>query len=715
MSKQPNAKISSIDVSGALAMPGVVDVITAADVKAMGGMNESGFFPGDYPIFAETDVKWVGQPVALVLGTESGAAHGGAMFGVKVNYTDIQKPIVTIDEAIAAQSFFKSNPYMKLPSGYKVGDSKTAIAGSKHTLSGSLYTPMQDHFYLETLSTKATPDDNGFTIQNSSQGTTALRSTLARALGEPESKVRVITRRSGGGFGGKLSGNWNQACAVAVGAKKSKHPVVYQLWRSEQMNHAGKRHAYRCDYEVGFDDDGKVNGIDLTFYNNGGWTYDFTLGSMMMCLMWADGPYFFKNYTSAGHCCRTNLFSNTAMRAPGAINSAFFIEQIMVHIATSLGKDPNAVKHGNLYTNGDRTPMGQTITNPNIQACWDEVIKKSDYDTLSGQVTTYNKNNRWRKQGISLTPIKYSIMRSGSTQAVHVNICADGTLNVVTSGIEIGQGLFTKVAQALAFSLGCPYEYIRMVGTDSNRIPPTDETGGSIGSGMSASAALEAGKIMKARLKDIWTDGLFWKDVIKLAMERHINLSCTGFAVGSSASVPFSYHTWGAAVSVAEIDVLTGETQLLRTEIVYDCGQSLSPIVDIGQVQGAFVQALGLFFYEDMVVGSDGAPQGTAGTWNYKPPSSLTIPIEFNVTFLKNVKAPEAISTLGSKTTGEPPMFLAFSAYFAVKHAIEAAREQNKAAGPFILKIPANVVNTQLACSTKLTQLSLQAPAPDPE
>lgn len=430
-----------------------------------------------------------------------------------------------------------------------------------------------------------------------------------------------------------------------------------------------------------------------------------------MCQLWADNVYFVPNYKSTGSCVRTNLAPNTAMRSPGALQGIYMTESIIERVAYELKLDPLTIRQNNFYQQGQTTPYGQPIQYYSLPTCWSQLRSSCNYDQRVQQVQTFNQNNRWRKRGIRMTPVKYPMGLAGSQCAVLLNVFAeDGTIMLAHSGCEIGQGLSTKVAQAVAYELNIDLSLISITSTSTEKIPNFTNTGGSSTSESVTQAAINACQTLNASLAPIkkTMPNATWPQLIAAAANSQINLSVSGYFsyAHEDGNFPFAYFVFGAACTEAEVDLLTGEIEIIQTDIVYDCGISLNPAVDIGQVEGAFVQGIGFFFTEECIYLNGRLLNN--GTWDYKPASSQDIPIVFNVTFLNQSPnlAPHAV--LSSKATGEPPYQLAASAYFAVKDAIYAARAAGGLNGYVSLNTPITTDQIQLACGISINQLNLQ-------
>lgn len=710
-SSEALATLSALDTSPASAVPGFVGVVTAADIP---GANDVGLFPGDEPLFVATggDITYRSQPLALVVAETEAAARRAAR-AVKVSFDspkDGSTPITSLSQAISAKSFIPSSQKASFIDNISCGDLDKGFAAAAHVFSGTVSTGCQRHFYMEPQNALVQPGpDLTVGVHTSTQDPSTTQSKLATVLKRPAHRVNVTLTRAGGGFGGKLSRSAPVAAAAAVAADKLGVPVRVILGRKEDMEVTGGREPIQSSYKVGVDKNGTVVALKVTTYVDAGATVDNSFGDADMYQLWADNTYFLPNYSCDLVVCRTNLPTNTSMRAPGAVQSIFLIESVLERVAAELGLAAQAVREANFYKVGQVTPFKQPIKYCSLPTLWSSIQKSANVDALRKDAASFNSANRWRKRGVSLVPTKYGISWGGLTSGAQIHIYAsDGTVSVSHGGCEIGQGLSTKVAQAVAYELGVPLEAVLVTSTSTSRVPNNTATGGSSTSENCAKAAIIACKELVKRLAPVrksmpdkpWPQvvsaaysqvrplpSLFSPLTLSLLPAPHppsaafplpqgINLSANGWfapPASSGLSGTFEYFTWGTAVSAVEIDVLTGELEVLRSDILFDCGVSLNPAVDLGQVEGAFIQGLGYFTTEQVVVGSEGRLL-SVGTWDYKPPSQLDIPIQFNASLLKDAPNPNGV--LRSKASGEPPYALASSVFFAIRDAVSAARKQ---------------------------------------
>jgi len=706
------ATIEKIDASAALAMEGVVRFISAADVAALpGAANDCGSFPGDEEVFASSKITATGQAIGMILADTRLHAEVAAK-AVVVTYTNIGTPIVTLADAIAAKAFLPANNYMAPPGAVTRGDFAGAYAKAPLKLEGNNYTGGQAHFSMETQTCTASPRENGaLYVQSSSQGPTDIRSMVMRVTGLPANKVVVSTKRAGGGFGSKLSRSHPIASAAALCARITRRPVKIQCSREAELDMWGKRPHMYITYQIGFNQQGQVLALNVTFYQQGGHTYESNFGSMNMCLMWSDNCYFIPNFTVSGQTCRTNTPSNTAMRAPGAMKSVWHIELLMEMVAQATGMSPMAVREANFYTEGQLTPYGQPVVNIALGRVWTQLQSQANYAAAQASAAAFNKANKWRKRGVHISAAKYGISVPGNQMGVLLNVMQDdGTIIFSTTGCEIGQGLNSKVALTIASQLGVDVSIIQFDDNATNIIANGSQTGGSATSESACAAAVNACTELLERLKPFRkSPGQSWADLVAAAAGGLANLTVCGlFNILPPANAPpFSYFVWCAACSQVELDVLTGEVQVLRTDIVYDCGDSLEPSIDIGQIEGAFVMGIGHYLTEEVVYDASSARLLTRGTWDYHPPSSQDIPIALNVTLLDNDPNVEPLAILKSKATAEPPMMLSCSLFFAVRDCIAAVRADQGKQGWFDLPTPASCQTIQLACGITPASLAL--------
>ncbi|XP_022085904.1 xanthine dehydrogenase/oxidase-like [Acanthaster planci] len=711
-SKVAHAKLLSIDASAALAVKGVHAFVDINDVP---GSNIVGVrLEQDDPLFADGEVLHVGQLIGFVVADNQTIAKKAAQL-VKVEYQELLT-ILTIEEAIQHGSYLPFNLC------FKKGNVQEGFESSDHMFEGEMRLGAQEHFYLETFTTLVIPGEGGeVEVISSTQALTTTQVMVAKALGVPNNKVVTRVKRLGGGFGGKESRCCVQAAACAVAANKVSRPVRLMLDRDEDMNMTGTRHPFLGRYKVGLASDGQVRALQIDLYSNCGFSYDLSSAVMENAAYHADNCYNIPNFQVEGHLCKTNLPSNTAFRGFGCPQVMLIMESIMSEIAGRYGLSELKLRERHFYTEGDENFLGQELKNWNLGRCWKKCLTKSDYEKRRRDVDQFNNENRWRKRGIAATPTKFGISFAFTTlnqAGALVHIYTDGTVLISHSGVEMGQGLHTKMIQVASRALRIPQEKIHIMDTDSSKVPNTSPTAASVGSDLNGMAIKTACETVLHNLEPFMRDNPkgTWEDWVKAAYLNRVSLSTTGFYSGPDLKFDrqtgrgkrFSYFCCGTAVSEVEIDCLTGDHQVLRTDIVMDVGDSINPAIDIGQIEGAFVQGYGMFVLEDYRV----TPTGhllTKGPGFYKIPACGDIPAEFNVSLL--TRAPNPFNVCSSKAIGEPPFFLAASVFFAIKDAIQSARNDAGIRGPFKLDSPATAERIRMACQDQFTK---QFPTPEP-
>ncbi|XP_022086122.1 xanthine dehydrogenase/oxidase-like isoform X2 [Acanthaster planci] len=711
-SKKAHAKLLSVDASAALAVEGVHAFVDVNDVP---GSNMVGVgLEQDDPLFADGEVLHVGQLIGFVVADNQSIAQRAAKL-VNVKYQDLPA-IITIEEAIQHGSYLLSNLSLKR------GNVQEGFESSDHIFEGEMRLGAQEHFYLETFTTLVIPGEGGeVEVISSTQALTTTQLMVAKALGVPNNKVVTRVKRLGGGFGGKETRCCVQAAACAVAANKVSRPVRLMLDRDKDMSMSGTRHPFLGRYKVGLASDGQVRALQIDLYSNCGYSYDLSIAVMERAVYHADNCYNFPNFQVEGHLCKTNLPSNTAFRGFGGPQGLLIMECIMSEIAGRYGLSEINFRERYFYSEGDNTHFGQELKNWNLGKCWKECLTKSDYVNRRRVVDQFNSENRWRKRGIAATPTKFGIAFTYlplNQAGALVHIYTDGTVLISHSGVEMGQGLHTKMIQVASRALRIPQEKIHILETDSSKVPNTSPTAASASSDLNGMAIKTACETLLHNLEPFMRDNPkgTWEEWVKAAYLSRVSLSTTGFHASpdlyfdwqTGRGKPFRYFSYGVAVSEVEIDCLTGDHQVLRTDIVMDVGDSINPAIDIGQIEGAFIQGYGLFVLEDYRV----TPTGhllTKGPGFYKIPAFGDIPAEFNVSLL--TRAPNPFAVCSSKAIGEPPLFLAASVFFAIKDAIQSARNDAGIPEPFKLDCPATAERIRMACQDQFTK---QFPAPEP-
>ncbi|MDX1404923.1 MAG: xanthine dehydrogenase molybdopterin binding subunit [Woeseiaceae bacterium] len=692
MSTKAHARIKSINLEAVRAAPGVVDVMTADDIP---GENNCGPVIADDPVLAPGVVQYVGQAVFAVAARTVEEARKAAKLG-KVEYAELE-PVLDPRSAVAAESFV-------LPSEtIKRGDSTTAIAAAAHRLKGSLSVGGQDQFYLEGQIALARPlEDGDMHVLSSTQHPGEVQHLVASAIGRESKDVVVECRRMGGAFGGKESQPALIACIAALMAQRTGKPCKYRMDRDDDMIMTGKRHDFEIDYEVGFDDNGRIEGIEFMFASRCGFSADLSGAINDRTMFHCDNAYFLPNVTIVSHRCKTNTVSNTAFRGFGGPQGMFAIECVVDAIARHLGKDPLDVRRENFYGIDERnvTQYQQTIEDNIIHDIVDELEEWSDYRRRVDEVRKFNSEHVHIKRGIALTPVKFGI----SFTATHLNqagalihIYTDGTVHLNHGGTEMGQGLFTKVAQVVAEELQIDIDRIKLMASDTSKVPNASATAASSGSDINGKAAQAAARTIKKRLirfaaerysvaegdvefsnnqVRIGNEHVAFQELIHQAWFARTSLSATGFyrtpKINYDRSTfsgrPFFYYAYGAAVSEVIIDTLTGEHRVLRVDILHDCGKSLNPAIDMGQIEGGFVQGVGWLTSEELWWNENGELKTHAPS-TYKIPTSSDLPVDFRVRMLESAANREE-TIHRSKAVGEPPLMLSLSVFHAIRDAV---------------------------------------------
>ena len=702
LSPHAHARIRSIDFTAALAAPGVVAAITARDIP---GKNDIGPIRPDEPLLPPEVVEYEGQPVVAIAAATLDQARAAARL-VKIDY-EVLPPVLSVEDAIAKQQFLAPPQIMTR------GDVDAALTGARHRLLGELRCGGQDHFYLEGQIAIATPGEGrDMHVFSSTQHPTEIQHGVAHLLGIPFNAVTCEVRRMGGGFGGKESQATLIAGIAAVLAWKAKRPVKLRLPRDDDMRATGKRHPFLFRYDVGFDDSGTIEALDLMLAANGGNVADHTPAVLTRALCHTDNCYWLPNLRLTGYACKTNTVSNTAFRGYGGPQGMFGIETIIEIIARHLGKTLEDVRRRNFYGHGrnDVTPYGMTVEDNIIERVLGELDRDVDLAGWRAQIEAFNRTSPVVKKGLATMPVKFGISfnRPALNQAgalVHVYTAGSVTLN--HGGTEMGQGLFIKVAQVVAEAFQIDIGNIRITPTSTGKVPNTSPTAASSGSDLNGMAALNAAEQIKARMTDVAAEqfnvpageivfqqnrvyagnrSMSFAELAALSWEKRVSLSATGYYrtpkihwdFATNTGRPFYYFTYGAAAAEVAVDTLTGETRVLRAELLEDCGRSLNPAIDLGQIEGGFVQGMGWLTTEELVWDDKGRLR-THGPSTYKIPGSRDVPPVFNARILAD--APNREETVfRSKAVGEPPLMLALSVWLAIRDAISSLSDYRLAA-----------------------------------
>ncbi|HSX90696.1 MAG TPA: xanthine dehydrogenase molybdopterin binding subunit [Pseudomonas sp.] len=692
MSDRAHARIVSIDTAPCYAIPGVAIAITSKDVP--GQLDIGPVVAGD-PLLADGKVEYVGQ-VVIAVGADSLETARKAAMAAVIEYEDLE-PVLDVVDALRKKHFVLDSHQ------HKIGDAAAELATAPLRLQGSLHIGGQEHFYLETQISSVMPtEDGGMVVYTSTQNATEVQKLVAEVLGVPMHKIVIDMRRMGGGFGGKETQAAGPACLCAVIAHLTGRPTKMRLPRMEDMSITGKRHPFYVEYDVGFDDDGLLHGIQIELAGNCGYSPDLSGSIVDRAMFHSDNAYFLGNATINGHRCKTNTASNTAYRGFGGPQGMVAIEEIMDAVARKLGKDPLEVRKLNYYGKTERnvTHYHQTVEHNVIHEMTAELEESSEYAKRREEIRAFNAKSPVLKKGLALTPVKFGISFTATflNQAgALIHIYTDGSIHLNHGGTEMGQGLNTKVAQIVAEVLQVDISRIQITATNTDKVPNTSPTAASSGADLNGKAAQNAAETIKQRLVDFlvreykvtpedveFRNGqvrvrdlfLSFEEVIQKAYFAQVSLSSTGFYRtpkiyydrDKAAGRPFYYFAYGAACAEVIVDTLTGEYKMLRTDILHDVGASLNPAIDIGQVEGAFVQGMGWLTMEELVWNGKGKLM-TNGPASYKIPAIADMPLDLRVKLVENRKNPED-TVFHSKAVGEPPFMLGIAVWCAIKDAV---------------------------------------------
>ena len=690
-----HARVTALDTSPALRVSGVLTVLTQADVP---GEGNSGANRHDEPLFP-SEVLFYHQPVAWVLGESVEAARLGA--DAVVMAFEPLPAVLTIEQAIEEGSFL--NEPLRISDG-----DVSIIESSPIRLQGELRIGGQEHFYLETQASLAWIDEAGFmSVHASTQHPAETQEVIARVLGVPRNQVTVECLRMGGAFGGKEVQANPYAAIAALGAWKTRRPVRVRLTREVDMAITGKRHPYLARFAAGFGNGGVLEGVRIQLFSDGGWSLDLSEPIMWRSLFHIDNAYKLPAVEVTGRVCRTHKTSQTAFRGFGGPQAMLVIEEIMSQAAERLGLPGDVVRERNFYRPGDATHYGEVVRDADrIARIWNTLKQTSAFEQRRSDVAASNARSSHTKRGLAITPVKFGISFTATfyNQAgAMVLVYRDGTAQVNHGGTEMGQGLFTKMLQIAAETLGVPIDHVRVMPTRTDKVPNTSATAASSGSDLNGAAVEDACAQIRARLAAV-AAGVFDCDVAEvqfadgvvsgadksiafgalceMAYKQRVPLFADGFYrtpdiqfdQKTARGRPFHYYAYGAAVSEVEVDGFTGECRLLRTDILEDVGESISPGVDRGQIEGGFLQGVGWLTIEELLWDANGRVS-SAGASTYKLPAWSEVPEIFNVDMLERATQPDVV--MGSKAVGEPPLMLAISVREAIREAIRAFGEDD--------------------------------------
>ncbi|MBJ7537502.1 xanthine dehydrogenase molybdopterin binding subunit [Marinomonas transparens] len=691
-STEAHADIVSINLDKVKAYPGVVDVIVQSDIP--GEVDVSPVLSGDL-LLAGDFVHHIGQAIFAVAATSFRAAKQAAELA-EVTYAP-REATLHPKESLARQEFV-------LPTHtICCGDPKVAMAKAAHTIKSDIYIKGQEHFYLEGQISVATPnEDGGVVVYASSQHPAEVQKLVAKVLGLSVAQVLVETRRMGGGFGGKESQAATLSCMAAVLAARNGCPVKYRMPRQDDMVQTGKRHDFWNRYEVGFSKEGEILSAEYDMVGKCGCTADLSDGVVDRAMFHADNAYFLPNARISGYRGKTHTVSNTAFRGFGGPKGVLLAETVIEEIACTVGKDALDIRKLNCYQEGkSKTPYGQEVEENVLLTLIEELEDSSDYRARRNGINAFNKQSPFLKKGLALTPVKFGISFTSkhlNQGGALVHVYTDGSVHISHGGTEMGQGLYTKVAQIVAKTFGIDYQRVNVSSTRTDKVPNASPTAASAGTDLNGMAALDAVNTIKGRLQEfamehygiradefaiendqvqLGTEAMSFPEFIKLAYMNRVSLSSTGFyktpKIGydrkAAKGRPFLYFSNGAAVSEVIVDTFTGEYKVTQVDILHDVGDSINADIDIGQIEGAFVQGMGWLTSEELSWDEKGRIT-TNSPANYKIPTSADVPEKFTVKLFDRANSEESVYR--SKAVGEPPLMLGISVWCALKDACAA-------------------------------------------
>ncbi|MDO8826852.1 xanthine dehydrogenase molybdopterin binding subunit [Methylophaga sp.] len=693
-SAHAHARISHLDLQAVRDSEGVVDVMTWQDIP---GKRIIGAVIHDEELLVKDTVEYVGHPIFAVGATSIELALQAVQKAV-VEY-EVLPAIVDVPAAMANNSFVLPKHVMKM------GQVETALQSAAHRITGELMVRGQEHFYLEGQACYVLPTEDGVHVHTSTQHPSEVQKMVAEVLDLPFHKVTAEVRRMGGGFGGKESQAAHLACIAALFTNKHGRPAKYRMVRRDDMVATGKRHDFLTHYDVAFDEQGMLQAVKMSLAGLCGYSADLSQGIVDRAMFHADNAYYLNNAEITGLFCKTHTVSNTAFRGFGGPQGMAVIEAIMDRIAVETGEDPLTIRKRNLYCQQrNQTHYGQTVEQHILHDMMEQLEQSSDYWARRHAINAFNKSSRYVKKGMALTPVKFGIsftVKHLNQAGALVNIYTDGSINVNHGGTEMGQGLYTKVAQIVANEFQVDLEKIMVTSTRTDKVPNTSPTAASSGSDLNGKAAQNACINIKARLVEFAAEhfglpaqailfvdnqvllgeaSMPFAEFVQLAYTHRVQLSSTGFYKTptihydreTGKGKPYFYFAHGVACSEVQIDTLTGEYKVTRVDLLHDVGKSLSPGIDIGQIEGGFVQGMGWVTSEELLWNDKGHLLSNAPA-NYKIPTAFDVPEAFHVKLYKQDNHADTIYS--SKAVGEPPLMLALSVWCALRDACGSVAE----------------------------------------
>lgn len=685
-----------LDISKAEDAPGVVAILTAEDIP---GQNQIGSIIQDEPLLADGEIHFMGQPIAIVAAeTEEQARAARELIEVEID----PLPVVTCPREAA-----KNGSFFHPPRTFNLGNVDSAWDDCVHVFEGQADCNGQEHLYLECQGAYAFLQENGhLRLYSSTQGLTAVQRICARILGTSMHQIEVEVTRLGGGFGGKEDQATPWACMAGLAATVLKRPAKLILHRMDDMRMTGKRHPYSADYKIGLDRNLNILAYEVHLYQNGGAAADLSPAILERSLFHHTNSYFIPNSKAVAYPCRTNLPPNTAFRGFGGPQAMFIIESAICHVAESLGVKAHQIQGQNLLDEGDELPYGQIVSQGHGPLAWEQAREKAGIDRLEEEVAQFNAQNQHLKQGLAHMPVCFGISftnKSLNQSSALIHIYNDGSISLSTAAVEMGQGVNMKMAQVAASIFGIQLDHIRVEPTNTTRVANTSPSAASSTADLNGKAVELAALALRDRLhkharnmlgvdesiaisfkddilyvegspsKIRWshvTDSAYWARV-SLSEQAHYATPNIHFDKATEKGEPFAYHVFGTAIFKVTVDVIRGRYELDHVEVVHDCGNSINPNVDLGQIEGGLVQGVGWMTMEEVVYNDDGRLLSNALS-TYKIPDIYSVPKELNVHFL-DVDGPE-LASFRSKAVGEPPLMYGIGAYFAIRDAIRAYR-----------------------------------------
>lgn len=706
-----NAKISQVNTSEALRLKGVVTFVNTADIPGKNSFVVSaGLYPD--PVFVEERSKYAGQPVGMIVAQDRDTAVRAAKM-VEVTYEDVKKPVVTIEQALTegGRDEVVTLAFTGSVDPAVIGDPEGQLEVAPHRLKGNLTQGSQYHLNMEPSAARVVPIEDGYDVYCTSQWPTETQAVVAQVLGITANSINMSVRRIGGGYGAKISRQNILAAAAAVGARTLQQPVRVVTDLNTNMTLAGWRDAYYSTYDVGFEDTGKLTSLAVDLYSDAGHVSNESPVGFLASVI--QNCYFIPNLRYTPHVVNTDTSANTYCRTPGHVNAIGTMENILDHIASYLKKDPLEVRQVNLITPG----VPRLLASPHEQTPIKDVIlplllQKANFAQRKTEVEEFNRNNRWKKRGIAVMPEYYGfdyppMFRYGLQVSIYAH---DGTVAITHGGIEMGQGINTKVAQVAAYTLGVPLAQVVVKASETTVAANSIVTGGSFGSDLCAHGVRKASLTLKERMdvekekmkKDSGEEPT-WLQLVQHCLNHDVDL-CERYWTAAKEHPP-RYDIWAACCLEVEVDVLTGVYMIRRADVIEDAGRSMNPFVDVGQVEGAFIMGLGLYTSEKVKFDPSTGQKLSNGTWEYKPPTALDIPADLRVTLLPNAKQPYGV--LGSKATGEPPLCLSYTVVSALRKAITAFRAENGDDSWFQMDTPLTVEAVQRLCGVNSQMFKL--------